>query len=65
MIAGEVSTEDWKSDGEEFSALLWESSGMGECVISEKGGRLLSKGGKRGRDLNKKQEGKRTGKAGG
>lgn len=30
MIAGDVSTEEWKSDGEEFSALLGESSGMGE-----------------------------------
>jgi hypothetical protein len=28
-IAGEVSTEEWKSDGEEFSVLLCESSSRG------------------------------------
>lgn len=29
-IAGDVSTEEWKSDGEEFSVLLCGSSGIGE-----------------------------------
>jgi hypothetical protein len=40
-IAGDVSTEEWKSDGEEFSVLLCESSsrGIGDCAISGKGGR--------------------------
>lgn len=28
-IAGDVSTEEWKSDGEEFSVLLCESSSSG------------------------------------
>jgi hypothetical protein len=29
-IAGDVSTEEWKSDGEEFSVLLCRSSGIGD-----------------------------------
>jgi len=37
MIAGEVSTDEWKSDGEEFSPLLWESSGMGDRAICNGG----------------------------
>jgi hypothetical protein len=44
-IAGDVSTEEWKSDGEEFSVLLCGSSGIGDCAIcvvwdgeGEKGG---------------------------
>jgi hypothetical protein len=32
-IAGDVSTEEWKSDGEEFSVLLCRSSGIGDCAI--------------------------------
>jgi hypothetical protein len=38
-IAGDVSTEEWKSDGEEFSVLLCESSsgGIGDRAISGKG----------------------------
>ena len=58
-IAGDVSTEEWKSDGEEFSVLLCESSssGIGDWAISGKGGR-------RGTGEHGKKEGKRKKKDG-
>jgi hypothetical protein len=55
-IAGDVSTDEWKSDGEEFSVLLCESSssGKGDWAISGKGD-----GGVRGSTERKKEEKKR------
>jgi hypothetical protein len=58
-IAGDVSTEEWKSDGEEFSVLLCESSssGIGDWAISGKG-----EGGVRGSTERKREEKKKTAK---
>jgi hypothetical protein len=58
-IAGDASTEEWKSDGEEFSVLLCESSsgGKGDWAISGK-----RDGGVRGSTERKKEEKKKDGK---
>jgi hypothetical protein len=56
-IAGDVSTEEWKSDGEEFSVLLCESSsgGKGDWAISGKGGRRGT--GEHGKEEGRKKKG--------
>ena len=62
-IAGDVSTEEWKSDGEEFSVLLCESSssGKGDWAIGGKGD-----GGVRGStEGRKKKDGKVSQRPGG
>lgn len=56
-IAGDVSTEEWKSDGEEFSVLLCESSsvGIGDWAISGKEGGTAGYGGARKERRKKKK----------
>lgn len=57
-MAGDVSTEEWKSDGEEFSVLLCESSsGIGDWAISGTG-----EGGVRGSTERRRKRKKRMAK---